>query len=68
MKLHEIYFESLSKNPINLNTESSLAKAINEVYGSYEDWLNNTFQKIASMRGIGWTALIKTEEGKLLTV
>ncbi len=68
MKLHEIYFESLSKTPESLDEKSELGRKLVESYGSYEDWLNSTFKKIASMRGIGWTALVKTEEGELLTL
>jgi len=67
MKLHEIYFESLSKSPNTLNVESALGKKIVEHYGSFENWLE-TFKKIATMRGIGWTALVKGEDGQLFTL
>lgn len=67
MKLHEIYFESLSKTPNSLDAESKLAKKINETYGSFEKWLE-AFKKIATMRGIGWTALVADETGELFTI
>ncbi len=67
MKLHEIYFESLSKTPNSINTESSLYKKITEIYGSFEKWLE-TFKKIATMRGIGWVALVADENGELFTL
>ncbi|MFO0743717.1 MAG: Fe-Mn family superoxide dismutase [Candidatus Paceibacterota bacterium] len=68
MKLHEIYFESLSKNPNKLNPESGLAKKIDEIYGSFENWLN-TFKSIGTMRGIGWIALVKGEnDNELFTL
>ena len=57
MKLHEIYFGSLSKSPNTLNTESQLLKKINETYRSFDNWIE-IFKKIATIRGIGWALLI----------
>lgn len=67
MKLHEIYFESLSKSPQALNKDSLLAAKLEESYGSIEEWLT-IFKNIASMRGIGWVSLVKGEDGNLFTV
>lgn len=67
MKLHEIYFESLSQNPNQINPESKLAIKINEAYGSFENWLSK-FKNIAKMRGIGWTSLVADENGELFTL
>lgn len=67
MKLHEIYFESLSKEARSINNESKLAKKINETYGSFDEWLN-IYKNISTMRGIGWTVLIKDENGDLFTL
>lgn len=68
MKLHEIYFESLSHNPNQINQESALYKKLEEIYGSFENWLD-TFKSIATMRGIGWVALVKGErEDELFTL
>lgn len=68
MKLHEIYFESLSKNPNKINEESRLAKKINETYGSFEEFLE-MIKSTGTARGIGWVALLKEEEtGNLFTV
>lgn len=67
MKLHEIYFGSLSKTPNILNIESKLAKKIEETYGSFDNWVE-IFKKIATIRGIGWTALAVDEEGNLFTI
>lgn len=68
MKLHEIYFESLSQTPKALNENSHLAEYLESVYGSFEKFLE-TFKEVASLRGIGWAALVKGEkEGELFTV
>lgn len=60
MKLHEIYFESLSKEKGEINRESKLVKKINETYGSFENFLKE-FKNIGLARGIGWVALVKEE-------
>ena len=67
MKLHEIYFGSLSKSPNTLNRESQLLKKINETYGSFDNWIE-IFKKIATIRGIGWALLAIDEEGNLFTL
>ncbi len=67
MKLHEIYFESLSKTPNSINIESSLYKNLEKMYGSFENW-KDTFKSVCKMRGIGWVALVKGEEGELFTL
>jgi len=68
MKLHEIYFGSLSKDRNELNKESALAKKIDEIYGSFENWIA-TLKSIGTMRGIGWVALVKGEsENELFTL
>ncbi len=60
MKLHEIYFESLSKEKSEINKESKLALKLIEKYGSLQDFLNE-FKRVGLSRGIGWVALAKEE-------
>ncbi len=60
MKLHEIYFESLSKNPNILNGESQLIKSIINTYGDFQKFLE-IFKSTGMARGIGWVALLKEE-------
>jgi len=60
MKLHELYFENLSKEKSEINLEGKLIKSINEVFGSFENF-KNIFIEIGKMRGIGWAALVKGE-------
>lgn len=61
MKLHEIYFESLSKNINPINEDSALAKKINEAYGDFSKFLE-ILKSTAMARGIGWVALLKEEK------
>ena len=68
MKLHELYFENLSKNSEALNAESSLYKKIVERFGSYEKW-EKDFRVTGAMRGIGWVILAyQKEEGRLFNI
>lgn len=53
---HEIYFESLSGGPKNLEETSELKKIIAENFGSFEKWLAY-FKSLAITRGIGWAIL-----------
>jgi len=68
MKLHEVYFESLSHTPNAINIESDLYKKIIENYNSFEKFLE-TFKTTGIMRGIGWVALVKEENtNELFTI
>lgn len=53
---HEIYFESLSGGPKNLEETSELKKIIAENFGSFEKWLAY-FKSLTITRGIGWAIL-----------
>jgi len=53
---HEVYFESLSGGPKNLEESSELKKVITEEFGSFEKWLTY-FKSLAMTRGIGWAML-----------
>jgi Fe-Mn family superoxide dismutase len=63
MRLHEYYFENLTKVSNVLDKESNLAKKISEDFGSYENW-EKDFRATGAMRGIGWAALYYDVEGK----
>lgn len=67
MKLHEIYFENLSKEKVEINSESEFYKNISNIYGTFDNW-KNIFLNIGKMRGIGWVALVKGESGELFTI
>tara|TARA_B100001964_G_scaffold117419_1_gene130793 strand:+ start:726 stop:1304 length:579 start_codon:yes stop_codon:yes gene_type:complete len=57
MRLHEQYFENMTKSASPLNPESALAKKITEDFGSFDAW-KTEFIKTASLRGVGWTILV----------
>lgn len=58
MRLHEYYFEALTKTPSSLDPTSSLATEINNSFGSYEAW-ETDFKATAMTRGIGWAILYR---------
>ena len=65
MRNHEYYFKSFEGGPKEFNSDSELAKAINENFGSYENWLS-IFKSIATTRGIGWAILYYDTKTKRL--
>jgi len=56
MRLHEYYFENLTKDFKEPDKNSSLYKKIIAGYDDLNYWLED-FRAAASMRGIGWTIL-----------
>lgn len=56
MRNHEIYFKSLEGGSMTLATHSTLKKAIEKRWRSFELWLAE-FKAIAFTRGIGWAML-----------
>ncbi|MEI8096921.1 MAG: Fe-Mn family superoxide dismutase [Candidatus Moraniibacteriota bacterium] len=63
MKLHELYFENLTKEKGVLNLESDFGKKLIERFGSYEAFLHNFIKNVGMFRGIGWVALIERDGG-----
>ncbi len=57
MRLHELYFENMTKNGNAPKDEMEIKKVIDHVWGSFENWKKD-FAGIGSMRGIGWTMLV----------
>ena len=56
MRLHEYYFENITKSSKGIDKKSGLFKKIAEDFGSYEEWEKN-FKAIGGIRGIGWVVL-----------
>ena len=56
MRLHEYYFENLTKDFKELEKSSALMPAIEKEFGSYEMW-EKDFKAMGAMRGIGWVIL-----------
>jgi Fe-Mn family superoxide dismutase len=53
IRLHEFYFENLTKNPQPLDPDSRLALRLKEDYGGAGNWRKD-FEAAAAMRGVGW--------------
>jgi len=58
MRLHELYFENLTRTPKPLTSDSRLARLLREHYGSVEAWRED-FKASGLMRGIGWVVLYR---------
>lgn len=62
MKLHELYFENMSKEPAAFDGESSFGKTLIERFGSYDAFYNHFTKNVGMFRGIGWVALVKRDD------
>jgi superoxide dismutase, Fe-Mn family len=56
MRLHEFYFDNMTRNGGALDPNSVLHRRIVESFGSYSNW-ETDFRKTGAMRGIGWAVL-----------
>ena len=54
MRLHELYFENMSKAPGAFDPDSKLAKCMADSFGGDAKLCGEDFTKRASLRGIGW--------------
>ena len=59
MRLHELYFENLTKE--SSSASESVTAALTEGFGSYEAW-EKDFLKTGALRGIGWVMLVKDRQ------
>ncbi len=67
MRLHELYFENISKHGVELSGRR-LKPLIESTWGTYENW-QKEFVGLASMRGIGWVILAHDKkDGRLFNV
>lgn len=65
MRLHEYYFENMSKDAVALNRDGALAQKIVAEFGSVENW-EKDFRAVGAMRGIGWVVLYYDRVGERL--
>lgn len=65
MRNHEYYFHSLESGAKSLDYKSTLKKAIEDTWGSFDNWLVR-FKAIALTRGIGWAVLFYDPQTKSL--
>lgn len=61
MRLHEYFFEVMTKNYQEPDQNSELYKKIVKDFGSFENW-EKDFKATASMRGIGWAIMYYDKE------
>lgn len=62
MRLHELYFENMTKSVASLTaTSHSLAHALDVQFGSQAAWQKD-FVSVGAMRGIGWVILYHDRE------
>ena len=67
MRLHELYFAGMSKDPTHLSDTKNLQQLLQSEFGSIEDF-EKDFRAVASMRGIGWAILAHdTSANRLFT-
>ncbi len=59
MRLHELYFENLTKE--SSSASELVIAALTESFGSYEAW-EKDFLKTGALRGIGWVMLVKDRQ------
>ena len=57
MRLHELYFENLTKSPTPAEKNSELGKRLAADFGSFQSWVK-VFRATGCLRGIGWAALV----------
>lgn len=62
MRMHEYYFEGLEGGFQEIS-EGDLKKALDEKYGSFEDFIAH-FKAVGMSRGIGWTVLYWDPKGR----
>src|SRR3989344_6100919 len=68
MRLHELYFENMTKETAAPPNAGTLLEKITEYFGSVESW-EKDFKTTGLMRGIGWGILSHdTRAGKLFNV
>src|SRR3989338_4069807 len=65
MRLHELYFENLSKESIEIDKNSELYGKISKEWESFEAF-EKDFRAMAAMRGIGWVILYYDKQANRL--
>jgi len=65
MRLHEAYFENMTKKTWELDQDSELAKQMIASFGSVQAWKRD-FKAVAGGRGVGWAVLAWDPGGRNL--
>lgn len=61
MRLHELYFDNLSKKPKEILTGGHFQQAVAETFGDVETW-RKEFTAVGGMRGVGWAILYQDQK------
>jgi Fe-Mn family superoxide dismutase len=67
MRMHEYYFTVLEGGASPLASDSKLAAAVTEKYGSVEDFITH-FKTVGMSRGIGWSVLYADPDANTLHI
>ncbi|OGH60081.1 MAG: superoxide dismutase [Candidatus Magasanikbacteria bacterium RIFCSPHIGHO2_01_FULL_33_34] len=65
MRLHELYFENMTKDAVELDENSNLGKKLTTEFGSIDQWRKD-FVSTGALRGIGWAILAYDKRGDRL--
>lgn len=63
MRLHELYFENLTKDAKPLEPAASLALQLTKDFGDYVAW-EKEFRATGALRGVGWAVLAYDSTGQ----
>lgn len=67
MRLHELYFENITKKENTIQQAPAIKNKIENDFGSVEKW-EKAFRAVGSMRGIGWVILYHDTVTDKLTI
>lgn len=62
MKLHELYFENITKQAIPIDKSGRLSMKIEEKFQSFDAW-EKDFRATGAIRGVGWAVLAYDPNG-----
>ncbi|CAN5763617.1 Fe-Mn family superoxide dismutase [soil metagenome] len=65
MRMHEYYFEQFEGGPVAADTNSPIADAATEKYGSWDKFVAH-IKEVAGTRGIGWVVVYFDPKGRTL--
>jgi Fe-Mn family superoxide dismutase len=65
MRLHEYYFDNMTKKPSDVGT-GALYNALGEAYGGFDAWKAD-FTAVGEMRGVGWAIAYYDVESRQIT-
>jgi Fe-Mn family superoxide dismutase len=57
LRLHELYFENLTRFPAPPGKSAGIGRRLATQFGSFQSWAKD-FRTTGSIRGVGWAALV----------